>query len=218
MSNAKLTTAKIRRAWKEKLVQIGFRLERSLFVRDRPPFQQVIGVQRNLLSPTWKINLYICLLDPFSVPPAPVICLHGSVAASDAGCFEKEGSWWPESELPGRLDAIIRFGIPWLDGSSDAFGLIRLHERAIKQCTRVELLLEPRSNQEFKWPSWIKTAYESPPTPPRPAPIYFHHLSLIYHAVGDFENASKHASMWLDHVRDGKRRASRLEPCASLTP
>lgn len=204
MSGSKLTASKIRQGWKKELAKLEFRLEGSLFVRNCGELRQVVGVQRNMLSSTWKINLYITLVDQFRDPPQPVVCLHGNVTSDDARFFEKEGSWWTEEKLPGRLETLLRFGIPWLNDFADPLKLISLFERAIEQCTSLESLVEPRQNQNPEWPKWIKPIYESPATPPRPAPLYFLLLSLLYYAIGDFEKSCSRARIWLEHVSDGK--------------
>jgi hypothetical protein len=204
MSVTKLTTGKIRQGWKKELTKRGFRLEGPSFVRERGVLRQVIGVQRNMLSPRWKTNLFIEIIDQFREPPEPTICLHGNVTLDDARFFEKDGSWWTEDLLPGQLDAIVQFGVPWLDDFASPAKLIGLFEKAVEQCARAESLLEPLQNQEFHWPKWIKTAYESPPSPPRPAPMYFYLLSLLYYATGNFERGCDRATIWLDHARDGR--------------
>lgn len=135
---------------------------------------------------------------------------HQSFACTEMYVLKRRDSMkrrvrgWTKDALPRRSDAIVQFGVPWLEDFADPAKLIGLSERAIERSSSIESLLEQRRNPDFQWPTWIKTIYQSPASPPRPAPMYFHLLSLLYQATGDFEKGCDRAQVWLDHVSDGR--------------
>ena len=105
----KLTTARIRQGWKLPLTQLGFQLQQTLFVRKQGVVLQTIGVQRNLLSPTWKVNLSVCIRDEFMKDPELRPCLSGNVSPNGARCYDDRESWWPEENIPAQLAAILKY-------------------------------------------------------------------------------------------------------------
>jgi len=208
VSETKVSTSKIRQGWKRELAKHGFRLEGSVFTRKRGVLLQLIGVQRNMLSKTWKVNTSICITDEFMERPELRVCLTGNVASDGARCYDDKKSWWREENIPTQLDAILKFGIPWLDDFADPAKLIHLLEMAVEQYTSVASLLEPRLRDEHARPWFLKSApipgQSEASGPPRPAPRHFYLLSLLYYATGNFERGCNRARIWLNHVSDGR--------------
>jgi hypothetical protein len=148
----------------------------------------------------------MCIRDSFWEEPSLKACLCGNIGTEGARFFEDDGSWWAEDRFPEKLRAVIECGIPWLDSFADPVTFIDLFEKAIDQCTRVEHFFEPGQNEVKPRPSWLKTIQVTAqtPTPPRPAPLYFDLLTLLYHAVGDFERGYSRGQIWMDAVRGMK--------------
>jgi len=207
----KLATAKIRKGWMPGLSSLGFRLQGSLFLRNSGVLVQAIGVQRNLHSPTWRANVSICIPDEFLKAPELQVCLSGNVSADGARCYDDRKSWWPEEDIPVQLDAILKFGIPWLDHFAEPGRLIGLLESAIEQCTSVATLLEPKLREPHLKPSFLKSllvpGQSALPPVRQPAPNHFYLLSLLYHATENFEKGCDRATVWLDLVSKWKSRA-----------
>ena len=132
----------------------------------------------------------------------------GNVAPDGARCYDDKESWWREENIPLQLNAIHKFGIPWLDDFADPVRLIQVLEMAVDQCTSVNAVLEPKLREEYVRPWFLRSmpvpGQSNTPAPRKPAPHHFYLLSLLYYVTKDFEKGCNRAKIWLGHVSDGR--------------
>lgn len=150
--------------WRRELRKVGFRSlgtggRKGTFLgRDVGPFQQTIGVVvAEHRGHAFNVQLNINMALRCAEPPHLVVILVGDLAPEGVRVFEpwvhdpSHATWWRPDQVDASRDALVRFGLDWLDRHADTSTLIRYFEGEYQRHER-----EQRARESGGWLRWIR--------------------------------------------------------------
>ncbi len=149
-----------------------------------------------------RINLTLTIHDPFEESRASDVVHLFAALGEDRVVIDEYGlmRWWTRADEPAAQEALITYGLPWLEEYSRPEPLIARFEQQVRE----ERPVEP--------PGWLGRLFVGQP-PPRPSPprppVNHYYLALLHYHAGDAAAACRHAGAWLRVVES---RAQPGEP------
>lgn len=187
---------------------LGFRVDRSMFVKSYGPIDHSVVFQRCQRSRELLFKLFISISDPFE--PAQElkrhVCLHAY--------FDKEGPCfasrmhWDENELVAASSLFERLGPPFLQQFDTTDKLTAIVEAAQVQFENPEAYLRgPLPEPTTAFSKHLAALRNS--VPRRLIPANEATLSLLYWHKGDIGRALKHAQH-LEMIPNDRRMSCRV--------
>ncbi len=161
-----------------------------------------------------NVQLNINMDLPCAEPPHRVVVLSGDLAPDRVRVFEPwvhdpaHATWWPPDQSAAARDAVVQFGLDWLDRHSDAATLIRYFE---EEYERHEAGQRARGSE-----SWLRGLRRK--LSGRPAQRSAHHeyllwLAMLHEVDGSLERAVDRLDRYAVAIegRGPRSEAPRLE-------
>lgn len=202
------TAAQLRNAWKPVMLRLGFRIERSSFVKRCGALEHSVVFQRRPSSSDVLVKLFVCVADPFESDEAlrNRVCLHAYLHRDGTHFFSAH---WDESELVGSSAVFEQFGPPFFERFNSIESLIAIVEAAQSEFQSPETYLRgpvPAPDD----PVAREFLSSLPKRRPAPIPANEELLALLYWHTGNPARALQHVRRYLELLPDNHRMKSRL--------
>ena len=188
--------------------RLGFRVDRSLFVKRYDPITHSVCFQRCKFSREILVKLFVTIFDPFESDEAlkDRVCLCAYLH-QDGARFASTN--WDENELAGKASVFEQFGPPFLEQFQSIGNLRAIVEAAQAEFKLPETYLrgpvpEPADPIAREFLSMVPTAR------PGPIPLNEKLLALLYWHSGDIGRAVEHVRRYLELIPDDEKMQTRL--------
>ncbi len=170
--------------------------ESSVFERDCEYFLQSIEER----SSDWPdgidkgmVVVGLVLKDSFNDKPETwPLCMRGDLFPDKVVNAELNSHPWrlAPDDFPSALDALERYGVPWVEHWSDVRNIIRYYETALSYGVRL-------ADEGYRQaPMHLRTRSLFSRVKPRKPPGFHYYLSVLYFKLNDIPSALEHAQAY----------------------
>jgi hypothetical protein len=202
------TAVQLRNAWKPVMSRLGFRVDRSCFVKKYGPIKHSVVFQRRQSSRDVLVKLFVSVFDPFESDEdlKDRVCLCAYLH-QDGPRFAS--TQWEENNPAGKASVFEQFGPPFLEQFRSIGNLIAIVEAAQAELQMPEAYLrgpvpEPTDPIAREFLSTLPTRQ------PRPRPANEELLALLHWHNGDIGRAMEHVRRYLELLPENQRMKARL--------
>lgn len=202
------TAAQLRNAWKPVMLRLGFRIERSCFVKRYEAIEHSVVFQRRSSSSDVLVKLFVCITDPFESDGALKnhVCLHACLHRDGTHFFSAH---WDETELATNSAVFEQFGPPFFERFQSIERLIAIVEAAQSEFQSPEAYLRGRVPSPDD-PAAREFLSSLPKRRRAPIPANEELLALLHWHRGNIARALQHVRRYLELLPDNHRMKSRL--------